>query len=180
MLRRLISTSPRTHFAYLSRAMSTKIGIIGALPEEIAVIQEHVEVIREHKFGSIFTIYEGRHNNRDIVYSLSNVGMVFASSVSTIMITQFAVDAVVFTGVAGALKAEHKIGDLIIADDVINYDMDCTRFELPNVTFLRGQIPFLGWRAFTCDPSLKQLALDAPGKTQTRTSTIIYIYTYIP
>jgi hypothetical protein len=65
-------------------------------------------------FVSSFDV-QGNLHGRELVYALSNVGMVifivtnnnlskqpllqvFASSVSTIMITQFAVDAIIFTG----------------------------------------------------------------------------------
>jgi len=44
----------------------------------------------------------------------SNVGTVFAASAVTIMISEFGATAVVFTGVAGGLKAGQQIGDLVL------------------------------------------------------------------
>ena len=51
-----------------------------------------------------------------VVYATANVGMVFASAAATTMIGEFGAKAIVFTGVAGGLRAGQKIGDIVIGE----------------------------------------------------------------
>jgi len=62
------------------------------------------------------------------VLARSGVGMNYASSVATIMIQIYGATTVIFTGVAGGLKEDQKIGDIIVAKDVINYEFNCKEF----------------------------------------------------
>ncbi|KNC55352.1 5''''-methylthioadenosine nucleosidase [Thecamonas trahens ATCC 50062] len=101
----------------------------------------------------------------DVVLVASNVGQVYAAAVATMLITAFNVDAVLFSGVAGGLMGHHMVGDVILAADTINYDMDVTALVLPHkpdYVHKRGELPFLdGLRSFAADPVLLQLASDA-------------------
>jgi adenosylhomocysteine nucleosidase len=58
------------------------------------------------------------------VFASAGVGTVFAATTATVLVTQFKVDVIVFTGVAGGLKEGQKIGDIVLGTDVVNYDMD--------------------------------------------------------
>eukprot|EP00299_Pterocystis_sp_00344_P011181 c5166_g1_i2.p1 GENE.c5166_g1_i2~~c5166_g1_i2.p1 ORF type:complete len:183 (+),score=56.60 c5166_g1_i2:282-830(+) len=81
------------------------------------------------------------------------------------MINLFDVKAMIFTGVAGALKTDLNIGDIVIASGMINYDMDVTAFKLPwdpTYQHKRGEIPFLSWREHKADDTLLELAAKAP------------------
>ena len=54
---------------------------------------------------------------------------------------KFGVEAIVFTGVAGGLKQGQRVGDIVIATDCVNYDMDVTAFvPFPGCSFARGQV----------------------------------------
>lgn len=96
-----------------------------------------------------------------MVFAAAGVGMVSASSVTTTFIQVFKAEIVLFMGVAGGLKDELKIGDLVVATDVINYDMDVTNFFMPwnpEYQHKRGELPFVGLREFPSDPRLVELA----------------------
>ena len=70
-----------------------------------------------------------------VVLALSRIGKVAAATTATTLIEAFAADHIVFTGVAGALGAQVRVGDVVVADDFVQHDMDASplfpRFEIP-------------------------------------------------
>ena len=141
-----------------------KIGIIGAMPPEIAKIKAAATGVTSTKISPFIEIFEGTVGGKKVVFSAAGVGTVFASSTATIMLTKYNVEAIVFTGVAGGLKLGQKVGDIIIGSDCVNYDMDCTRF-LPfegAPALARGELPFINWIGYPADETLLKLADAAP------------------
>ncbi len=111
-----------------------RLGVMGAMPEEmdmiIAAIQDK-EII-EH--GSrIF--YKGLLYDQEVVAVFSRWGKVAAATTATSLITEFQVDKIVFTGVAGGLAPNVNVGDIVIAQRLFQHDMDARplmrRFEIP-------------------------------------------------
>ena len=139
------------------------IGIMGAMPPEIAMLQKHVEEVKEYKVNDALSIFKGHLHGKTVVFASAGVGTVFAATTATAMVTMFNVDVVVFTGVAGGLLADQKVGDIVIGKDCVNYDMDVTAFvPFPGCRFSRGQLPFINWLEYPADPQLLKLALAAP------------------
>eukprot|EP00301_Raphidiophrys_heterophryoidea_P014011 c21654_g1_i1.p1 GENE.c21654_g1_i1~~c21654_g1_i1.p1 ORF type:complete len:262 (-),score=56.85 c21654_g1_i1:55-804(-) len=139
-----------------------RIAIIGAMDLEIVKLDAHVTDKQIHKFGEVFVVTTGKLLGRDVVYAATNVGMVFASSLTTLLISQFNAQAVIFTGVCGGLKENVNVGDVVIVRRSINYDMNCTGLHFPHdPTFAhkRGQLPFLNWHEYEADPTLYNLAV---------------------
>lgn len=64
----------------------------------------------------------------------SGVGKVNAAVCTQILIDVFDVKAVINTGIAGSLKAEINIGDLVISSDLVHHDMDAVSFGYPERT----------------------------------------------
>jgi len=114
-----------------------KIGILGAMDEEIALIQE-IMVIKSKKELAGRTFYIGSINNIDIVLVLAKVGKVAAAITSTLLINEFDVDAIIFTGLAGAISVELNIGDIVISSSLMQHDLDASPI------FPKHQIPLLG------------------------------------
>jgi adenosylhomocysteine nucleosidase len=142
-----------------------RIGLVGALPEEIAKLAEHVTGQAEHAHGAHISVVTGTLHGRPVAFAKSGVGMVAAAAVATVLNEVYRCDALVFTGVAGGLVADLAIGDIVVATDVINYDMDVTGFKLPwdpAYVHKRGEIPFSNMREFASAPRLAELALAAP------------------
>lgn len=145
---------------------SAPVGILGAMPEEIALLRETVVQSDRCQIG-MFEFVSGTLDGVSIVYASSNVGQIFAASVTTLLIERFKCRAVLFTGVAGALRPHLGLGDLIIADSVVNYDMNCTSFVLPHdpdYRHKRGEYPFLALREFRADERLLRLATQAAAR----------------
>ena len=80
------------------------LGILAAMPAEIAKLKANVTNQSEQNFGNAFTYTTGSLCGKEVVFAAANVGMVFAASAVTTMINHFKVTAVIFTGVAGGLK----------------------------------------------------------------------------
>lgn len=109
----------------------TKLAIMGAMEEEIEPLLSHFENVNVVEFANN-KYYEVNHNGLDIVIAYSKIGKVFASLTATTMIEKFGCDTLLFSGVAGAINPELKIGDLIIADKLCQHDLDITAFGHPN------------------------------------------------
>jgi len=132
---------------------------------EVEKLKEHVTEQEEHKHGACFTFTTGKLAGKPVVFAPANVGMVFAGSVATTMIEVYKVQAMLFTGVAGGLKAGQAVGDLVLGADVVNYEFDCQAFVLPfdpDYKYQLGELPFLKWRFYEADAKMLALAKEAP------------------
>lgn len=132
-----------------------KIGLIGAMAEEIERIEERLtnEKVTE-KAGIRFM--EGTFCEKSVVLCRSGVGKVNAAVCTQLLIDQFGVDAIIFTGVAGALDPSLDIEDIVISTDCMQHDMDASPLGFP-----RGTIPYAQTSVFPADPALVKLAVQA-------------------
>lgn len=128
-----------------------KIGIIGAMVEEIELLHQNVSNITETKSAGI-TFFTGTLHGKDVIYCKSGVGKVNAA-ICTQVLLSFGVDAIWFTGVAGALDPKLEVGDIVISSSALQHDMDVTPLG-----FAKGVIPFQEVSDFPADPSLITLA----------------------
>lgn len=111
-----------------------KIGIMGAMSEEIEGILELIDSVKEIKIGNR-TYYEGKINHIKVVLVFSRWGKVAASSTVSALINHFGVNQILFTGVAGAILNDLEIGDIVIGKRYIQHDLDARplmkQFEIP-------------------------------------------------
>jgi len=125
-----------------------------------AMNQEHEAVVRsmtQHqqmdKYGIV--IVEGLLFGKQCVAALSGVGKVASAFTSQYLIELYQPEFVVFTGVAGALNPDYQIGDIVVARDSVQHDMDGR-----GLGFARGEVPYSGYRFFSSDIQLLALAAD--------------------
>ena len=128
------------------------IGIIGAMDEEVAQIVEIMQVERKEN-KACMTFMAGKLNGKDVVVVRSGIGKVNAAVCTQILVDDFNADYVINTGIAGSLKAEINIADIVISSDVLHHDMDATGFGYP-----LGQIPRMDVLSFEADKKLIELA----------------------
>ncbi|MDD3217646.1 MAG: 5'-methylthioadenosine/adenosylhomocysteine nucleosidase [Lachnospiraceae bacterium] len=128
------------------------IGIIGAMDEEVAKIKENMSNIKITQKASM-DFYEGTLNGKDVVVVRSGVGKVNAAVCTQILIDIFEVEAIINTGIAGSLRNEINIGDIVISTDVLHHDMNAVEFGYP-----KGQIPRMECLAFEGDEHLRKIA----------------------
>ena len=130
------------------------IGIMGAIPQEINGVVNLLTNKQEHKIGrrSYFT---GELNNQKVVVVYSRVGKVAASATVTTLILEFKVSELIFTGVAGGIHADVKIGDIVLGQSLIQHDMNAQPL------FPAYEIPMLGKAYFEADSSQLEVATTA-------------------
>lgn len=124
------------------------IGIIGAVDEEAAEIKKEIKDIKEEVISGI-PFFRGKFNEKEIVFVQSGIGKVNAAITATLLIEKFNVKTVIFSGVAGSLNKDLKVGDVVAGVDVIQHDVDATAFG-----YKIGQIPQMKQWAFESDKNL--------------------------
>lgn len=127
-----------------------KIGIIGAMQVEIDLILEKMEVLEESTYAG-FSFYQGVLYGKQIVLTRCGVGKVNAASCTQILIDRFDVDCIINTGIAGSLKQDVRIGDVVISSDVTHHDV--RKAQMKNL------FPFQ--ETFHADQELIDLAIKA-------------------
>ena len=131
-----------------------KIGIIGAMEVEVAILKEKMEDVRIIKKASM-DFYEGILAGKKVVVVRSGIGKVNAGICAQILADVFSVDAIINTGIAGSLNKNINIGDIVLSTDVVQHDMDATGFG-----YRKGQIPQMPVFFFNADDNLRRLAAE--------------------
>ncbi len=128
------------------------LGIIGAMEIEVNRIKEQMEEVSvTDKAGMSF--FEGKWNGNDVVVVRSGIGKVNAAVCAQILADTFHADAIINTGIAGSLKNEINIGDIVLSTDAIQHDMDAQGFG-----YAPGVIPQMEVSDFQADEKLIELA----------------------
>ena len=128
------------------------IGIIGAMQEEVSLLQEEMNVeATVEKAGMVF--YKGELCGQKVVIVKSGIGKVNAALCAQILVDVFQVNTLINTGIAGSLDAGIDIGDMVISTDAVQHDMDASIFGDPV-----GQIPRMDTFSFPADENLVKLA----------------------
>lgn len=99
------------------------IGIIGALEDEVAELISKLEGHEVVKLGSV-DFHTGKIFDKSVVVAKCGVGKVFAAICAEAMIIGFAPKLIVNTGVGGALVKGLSVTDTVIADKLVQHDMD--------------------------------------------------------
>lgn len=131
-----------------------KIGIIGAMELELEALKEKMQIIRKEEKASM-EFLEGTLNGTDVVIVRSGIGKVNAALCTQILCDLFEVTHIINTGVAGSLKNEINIGDIVVSTDALHHDVDVGVFGYP-----LGEVPQMGCLAFPADEKLTGLAVE--------------------
>ena len=130
-----------------------KLGIIGAMEIEVALLKEHLEDCR-------LTALAGMEFNEGVIGSMpavvvrSGIGKVNAAVCTQLLIDRFGVTHIINTGAAGSLNNDINIGDFVISTDVMYHDVDGTFFG-----YAPGEVPQMGIVSFPADPDLRMRAI---------------------
>lgn len=129
-----------------------RIGIIGAMEEEVALLKEKMQVEQVMQRASM-EFCQGSLKGKQVIVVRSGIGKVNAGICTQILADVFQVDAIINTGIAGSLQAEINIGDMVISTDALQHDMDAREFG-----YEQGQIPRMETLSFSADAGLIQAA----------------------
>lgn len=128
--------------------------ILSALAEEQQGLLDRLQNARRvQRAGRDFWL--GELHGRPVVLALSRIGKVAAATTTTTLIEAFGAQRVVFTGVAGGIAPGVQVGDVVVAQEFVQHDMDASPL------FPRYQIPLYGRERFACDAELAGALLAA-------------------
>lgn len=112
-----------------------KIGIIGAMDQEIKILKEQIESpISWERAGALFI--SGGIGRHEVIVVRSGIGKVAASTITSLLIQKYGVNMVINTGSAGGIGSGLKVGDLVISEKLAYFDVDVTGFG-----YQYGQLP---------------------------------------
>ncbi len=131
------------------------LGIIGAMDTEVAKLKEVMEDVNITKAASM-EFYEGKLNGARAVVVKAGVGKVNAACCTQVLIDHFPVSCVINTGIAGSLKSEIDIGDVVLATDAVEHDMDVAALG-----YAPGKIPDMDVESFEADEKLRKIAKES-------------------
>lgn len=131
-----------------------RIGIIGAMEQEVAILKEQISNLTEEKKGGC-TFYSGQIQEVDVVLLQSGIGKVAAAIGTAILLENYQVDQVINTGSAGGFDSSLSVGDVVISTEVRHHDANVTVFGY-EIGQMAGQPA-----AFQADETLMQHAESA-------------------
>lgn len=103
------------------------LGIIGAMEEEVFALKKNMQVEKTVEKASMMFL-KGTLEGKPVVVVRCGIGKVNAAICTQILADEFHVDAIVNTGIAGSLKNEINIGDIVLSSDALQHDVDATGF----------------------------------------------------
>lgn len=125
----------------------SRIALVSAMREELAEVLAHMpDEQKQVVAGREFWI--GHWHGHEVVAVLSGIGKVAAAVTATLLISHFGVRRVVFTGVAGGLAAQVHVGDVVLATELLQHDMNAAPL------FPRYEVPLTGMARYPTDASL--------------------------
>lgn len=131
-----------------------RFGIVSALHEEQAGLVELLQDPNKVTIG-MRDYASGKFAGQECVLVLSRIGKVAAATTVATLIERFGVTHILFTGVAGAGDQAIRVGDIVIADTLVQHDMDASPL------FPRFEVPLLGLTQFPTDKHLTDRLAEA-------------------
>jgi adenosylhomocysteine nucleosidase len=90
----------------------------------------------------------GHLHGRPVVAVLSRIGKVAAAITATVLLERFGARAIVFTGVAGGLAPGVNVGDVVVATQLLQHDLDASPI------FPKYEVPLMGLSRFAADEAI--------------------------
>ncbi|MFC6590826.1 5'-methylthioadenosine/adenosylhomocysteine nucleosidase [Deinococcus lacus] len=129
------------------------LAIIGAMDEEITLLLADLQERREETRLGV-TLYRGQLEGVPVLLTQGGIGKVNAALTTSLLIAAGAT-RVIFTGVAGGVHPDLRVGDLVVSTDLVQHDVDVRPLGYAPGT-IPGEAP--SWAA---DPQLRERALEA-------------------
>jgi adenosylhomocysteine nucleosidase len=131
-----------------------RLGIISALHQEQAGLIEAMSTPQTLRIG-MRDYVSGNLWGKDCVCVLSRVGKVAAATTAAMLIEHFKVTHIVFTGVAGSADSSVRVGDIVVAESLVQHDLNAEPL------FPRFEVPLLGLSHFGSHKKLTDQLLQA-------------------
>ncbi|MCV7123608.1 5'-methylthioadenosine/adenosylhomocysteine nucleosidase [Mycobacterium lacus] len=112
-----------------------------AIPQELAQLRSVLSDAQRHELART-TFDTGELDAHRVVLAAAGMGKVNTGLVATLLADRFRCRIIVFTGVAGGLDPELRIGDIVIADRVVQHDFGLLIDERLQ-PYQPGHVPFI-------------------------------------
>ena len=123
------------------------LAIVSAMHEELRALLPLLRDLHTVRIAGR-DFHRGRLHGHAVVLVLAGIGKVAAATTTVLLLHEFEVDRVVFTGVAGGLRRGVRVGDVVVARELLQHDMDASPL------FPRFEVPLTGRARFEADPEL--------------------------
>jgi adenosylhomocysteine nucleosidase len=123
-----------------------RLAIMTAMPEEASMLLARLAPGAARIEHGRREFHIGTLHGSPVALVVARCGKVSAAATTTELIVRFGVDAVVCTGVAGGLGEGVAIGDIVVADRLVQHDLD------PRPLWPRHVVPLLERSEFHADP----------------------------
>ena len=133
--------------------MKVDIGIIGAMEPEVAALIAALEDADSETVSGV-TFHTGKIAGKSVAIARCGIGKVFAALCAEIMILKYNPDLLVNTGVGGALASGITTGDIVIAGDLCQHDMDTSAIGDP-----KGLVSGINMIYFEADKRANEILL---------------------
>jgi len=142
-----------------------KLGIITAMDEEMILLRKH---LTNEKCTSIagFDYYEGEIESVRVVLLRCGIGKVSSAVGCSLLINNFAPEAVINSGSAGGMNSKLNVLDLVVSSHLVHHDADATAFG-----YDMGQVPGMPLE-FKADEHLISVATESIAELDHITSHI--------
>jgi adenosylhomocysteine nucleosidase len=117
------------------------IGVMCAIPQEWAYLRSILSGAEREQIARI-TFDTGELGAHRVVLAAAGMGKVNTGLVATLLADRFRCHTIVFTGVAGGLDPRLHIGDIVIADRVVQHDFGVIEDERL-APYQPGHVPFI-------------------------------------
>jgi len=123
--------------------------------EELEIVLERLQEPQTiQRAGMDF--HRGSYLGKPVVAVVCGVGKVNAAACTQMLISEFAVGSIINIGIAGAVEPSIRPGDIVIADTLVQHDV-----ELKALGLAPGQVFRLDTFDFPADPALLAVAQTA-------------------
>ncbi|WP_162096618.1 5'-methylthioadenosine/S-adenosylhomocysteine nucleosidase family protein [Desulfotalea psychrophila] len=124
--------------------------ILCAMPQELKGICRMVKNVKKHHAG----LYSATSSSgRQIILAYSGLGGVNAACAVTELSCRYSLAALVLLGVGGALESSREVGDLVVAEKILQHD-SCAFFDMGRFLVRPGQSLRSGADGLGHDPCL--------------------------
>lgn len=129
------------------------IGVMGAMPEEVGALRADMNGRRTVSGGREFT--RGPLFGRECVVVFSRCGKVASAATALDLILRERAERIIFLGLAGSLRPEVRVGDVVVATELLQHDLDASPL------FPRYEVPLAGRSRFPTDAGDRRRAVNA-------------------
>ncbi len=125
----------------------SRIAIVSAMHEELRALLPLLQGTRvERRAGR--ECHLGRLDGHEALLVLSGIGKVAAATTAAVLLDGMDVHRLLLTGVAGGLAPEVQVGDVVVARELLQHDMDASPL------FPRYEVPLSGRSRFGADTTM--------------------------